>query len=495
MSGSPVAFSFTKKLLYCTGGFDPSLQRTHLKQKTEKTSATGRRHAATRASVAREIALHVLLDVSSGRFAEHVLSVHLDRASPSSEDRALATELVYGVLRWQKRLDAVLHRCLDRPGKKLDTNLGEILGIAMYQILLLDRVPDHAVVDQAVIQTRRHCGSYAAPFVNGILRNALRKREALDPFPGDDAGSLAEYYSHPLWLVTRWLKQHGPDATRKILIHNNSRAPIDIRVNRIRATPERVEQLLAEEGAATRTIPLMPNCLQVAGLRGPVRALPGYEQGFFTVQARASQMIVPLLAAKPGERILDACAAPGGKTAQLAEQVENNGLIVAVDVDPIRLEDTRENLQRLGVRSVELRCGDVSEREFVSSLGTFDRILLDAPCSNVGVLRHNPEVKYRLGPHDPTEFAERQFRMLEATAAGLKHGGTLVYSVCTTTTEETFGVISRFLNGRDGYTLVPVDPNEVPSSKLIDPRGFFSTFPPPDDNPLDGFFAARIRRA
>jgi len=466
-----------------------------LKPNSGRPSATRGRHAAARASVAREVALHVLLDVSSGRFAEHVLSVHLDRANPLPEDRALATELVYGVLRWKNRLDAVLRRCLDRPGKKLDAGLREILRVALYQILLLDRVPDHAAVDQAVIQTRRHCGSHTAPFVNGVLRNALRKRESVDPLPEKDASSLAEYYSHPQWLVTRWLKQFGPDATSKILVCNNSRAPVDIRVNKIRATPERVEQLLAREGVATRTIPLMPNRLQVAGSRGPVRALPGYEQGFFTVQARASQMIAPLLAAEPGERILDACAAPGGKTAQLAELMGNIGLIVAVDVDPIRLEDTRQNLQRLGVRSVELRCGDVSEPEFVSSLGLFDRILLDAPCSNVGVLRHNPEVKYRLGPHDPTEFAERQFRMLEATAAALKHGGTLVYSVCTTTMEETSGVLSRFLNNRDGYTLVPVDRTDVPSSKFIDPRGFFSTFPPTDDDPLDGFFAARIQRA
>jgi 16S rRNA (cytosine967-C5)-methyltransferase len=466
-----------------------------LKPNSERPSATRGRHAAARASVAREVALHVLLDVSSGRFAEHVLSVHLDRANPLPEDRALATELVYGVLRWKNRLDAVLRRCLDRPGKKLDTDLREILRIALYQILLLDRVPDHAAVDQAVIQTRHDCGSHTAPFVNGVLRNALRKREAVDPLPGKDAGSLAEYYSHPLWLVTRWVKQFGPDATRRIMIHNNSRAPVDIRVNKIRATPEDVEQLLARQGAATRTVPLMPNCREVAALRGPVRALPGYEQGFFTVQARASQMVVPLLAAKPRERILDACAAPGGKTAQLAELVGNNGLIVAVDVDPIRLEDTRQNLQRLGVHCVKLRCGDVSKPEFVSSLGLFDRILLDAPCSNVGVLRHNPEVKYRLRPHDPTEFAERQFRMLEATAAALKHGGTLVYSVCTTTTEETSEVLSRFLNHSDGYSLVPVDPTDVPSSKFVDSRGFFSTFPPTDDDPLDGFFAARIQRA
>lgn len=465
-----------------------------MNRKSEKPLTITGRHAAACASLAREVALHALLDVSSGRFAEHALSDHLERANPSPEDRALATELVYGVLRWRTRLDGVLHRCLDRPRKKLDSNLLEILRIALYQILVLDRIPDHAAVDQAVIQSRHHCGSHIAPFVNGILRNGLRRREAVDPLPGMDAGSLAEYYSHPLWLVTRWVDQLGPDVTRRILIHNSSRAPLDVRVNRIMATPERVEELLRRIGVASQTIPLMPNCLQISAPRGPVGSLPGYQEGLFTAQARASQMIAPLMGAKPGDRILDACAAPGGKTAQLAEQMGNKGLIVAVDVDPIRLEDTRHNLQRLGVCCVDARCGDVSDPEFVASLGAFDRILLDAPCSNLGVLRHNPEVKYRLGPDDPAKCAARQLRMLMATSASLKRGGTLVYSVCTITAEETSGVVSDFLSNSDGYTLVPFDPNEAQSSKFLDPREFFSTFPPTDDDPLDGFFAARIRR-
>jgi 16S rRNA (cytosine967-C5)-methyltransferase len=465
-----------------------------LNRKNENISKSGRQYARDRASLAREIALQVLLDARSGRFAEHVLSISLDNSNPLPEDRALATELVYGVLRWTKRLDSVLRHCLDRPEKKLDSGLREILRIALYQILLLDKVPDHAAVDQAVIQARHHCGRHAAPFVNGVLRNALRRSETVDPLPGTDAGSLAEYYSHPLWLVTRWVKQFGPDVTRKILIHNNSKAPIDIRVNRLKATPEKVEELLGQKGISAASSPLMPNCLHVAALRGPVRSLPGYREGLYAVQGRASQMIAPLLSARPGERILDACAAPGGKTAQLAEQIGNDGLIVAVDIDPVRLEDTRQNLERLGVRTEDLRCGDVGDPDFISGLGLFDRILLDAPCSNVGVLRHNPEVKYRLESHDPAKFAERQFRMLAAVSAGLKPGGTLVYSVCTTTTEETSGVVNEFLTGCDGYTLVSIDRSEVPSPKFIDPRGFFLTFRPTDDNPLDGFFAARIRR-
>jgi 16S rRNA (cytosine967-C5)-methyltransferase len=305
---------------------------------------------------------------------------------------------------------------------------------------------------------------------------------------------LSEYYSHPLWLVLRWIEEFGPDVTRSILIHNNSKTPVDIRVNRLKATPENVKELLSRKSITVHATSFMPNCLHVSALRGPVWSLPGYQEGLFAVQGRASQMIAPLLSARPGERILDACAAPGGKTAQLAEQIGNDGLIVAADVDPIRLEDTRQNLQRLGVRAVDLRCGDVGDPEFVSSLGLFDRILVDAPCSNVGVLRHNPEAKYRLESHDPAKFAERQLRMLTTTSAALKRGGTLVYSVCTTTTEETTAVVREFFNLTRGYTLVSIDPAEVPSPKFVDPRGFFFTFPPTDEDSLDGFFAARIRR-
>jgi 16S rRNA (cytosine967-C5)-methyltransferase len=465
-----------------------------LNPKSGKISTTDGRHVPTRAGIAREIALHVLLEVRSGRFAEHGLSFHLDRATPSPEDRALATELVYGVLRWTKRLDAVLSRCLDRPGKKLDPGLREIFRIALYQILMLDKVPDRAAVDQAVIQARYHSGRHTAPFANGVLRNALRKRDTLDPLPERDADSLAEYYSHPLWLVTRWVEQFGPDLTQRILIHNNSKAPLDIRVNRLKATPEEVEELLGRKGVATQIDPLMANCLHVSALRGPIPSLPGYRDGLFAVQGRASQVIVPLLSAEPGERILDACAAPGGKTAQLAELTGNDGLIVAVDVDPVRLEDTRQNLERLEVRSVDLHCGDAGDPNFVSGLGVFDRILLDAPCSNVGVLRHNPEVKYRLESRDPANFAERQLKLLAATSPALKSGGIMVYSVCTTTEEETAGVVNEFLNRYDGYAIVPIDPTEVPYPQYVDPRGFFLTFPPTDDAPLDGFFAARIRR-
>ncbi len=470
------------------------LMRFLLTRTRGKSSVAGGRYTAARASLAREIALRVLMDAGAGHFAEHALSSRLDSESPAPEERAFATELVYGVLRWKKRLDAVLQRCVDRPGKKLDLLLREIFRIAFYQIFMLDGVPDHAIVDQAVTQARHHCGSHTAPFVNAVLRNALRKREDVDPLPQGDPDSLAVYYSHPPWLVRRWIDLFGPDVTRKILIHNNSRAPVEFRVNTVKATRETVVDLLGQAGVAPQSLPDAPDCLRVSGLRGPVRSLPGYQEGFFTVQARASQMIVGLLGIRPGDRILDACAAPGGKTAQLAGLGGKRCPIVAVDIDEIRVEETRWNLQRLGVHSVELRCGDASEPEFVSSLGLFDRILLDAPCSNLGVLRHNPEVKYRVEPEDVEKIAARQRKMLDATAACLKNGGILVYSVCTVTTEETVDVVRSFLDNHTGYTAIRINPAETAIPKFVHPGGFFSTFPPTDDNMVDGFFAARIGR-
>jgi 16S rRNA (cytosine967-C5)-methyltransferase len=252
--------------------------------------------------------------------------------------------------------------------------------------------------------------------------------------------------------------------------------------------------MLKQHGAATRTVAGMPDALILTSGRGEVAALPGYEEGLFVVQDLASQMVAPILGVAPGERILDACAAPGGKTAHLAALSENKARIVAVDSSARRLEDARINLQRLGVTCAEAVCGDSTDREFVRGLGPFDRVLLDAPCSNLGVLRHNPEVKYRTSPDRLIEFAERQRQLLSATASSLKPGGELVYAVCTVTPEETTEIVEGFLIDYTEFKEAPVDQTAAQYPAMVDTQGFLCTFPPPDGEPLDGFFAARIRR-
>lgn len=446
-------------------------------------------------SIARELALRVLRMVRSGRHAETALNSVLQAENPSPEDRRLVTELIYGVLRWRSRLDSVIDRCLNKPGKKLHPLVLEILRVAVYQIIFLDRIPYHAVVHQAVTQVKNRLGIRVSAFANALLMKVLQKKDALDPFPCRESDSLATYYSHPEWLVQRWLRDFGYDASRRMLIANNSRSPLVFRVNRIRILPDELFAFLMNHGIeAIPTFP-EPDAFAIPDAGGPVWLIPGYEEGLFTVQESSSQLIAPLVGALAGERILDACAAPGGKTSYIAALVQNNARIVATDSNMIRLKETEQNLNRLGVVCVEFRLGDVTNRPFVLSLGTFDRILVDAPCSNLGVLRHNPEVKYRIREQDLGFFSQTQLRILKIVSNALRPGGKLVYSVCTTSREETTRVVTEFLEKSPEYEIEPIKDHEVHSIGFVGGDGFMRTFPPTGQKLVDGFFAARVMKS
>jgi 16S rRNA (cytosine967-C5)-methyltransferase len=224
----------------------------------------------------------------------------------------------------------------------------------------------------------------------------------------------------------------------------------------------------------------------------PVHHIPGFQEGLFAVQDSASQMVAPLLNVQPGERILDACAAPGGKTAHLAALAGNAAEITAMDSDAARLDEARQNLARLGCKGITLLHGDARSSDFLKNLGLFDRILLDPPCSNLGVLRHNPEIKYRITAQDLGKFSDAQLQTLRGVAHILKPGGTLLFSVCTFTAEETVQVVLKFLDLCPQFSVAPVLPSEVPSRRFINARGCLATFPPTGPEPVDGFFAVRL---
>lgn len=449
----------------------------------------------TSESPARRLALKILGDVRKGAFAENALDRRL-RSEPdlSRQDRTLTTELVYGVLRWKTRLDRILERCSDRPLKKIQPSIGEILRIALYQIFLLDRVPDHAAVNQAVIQARRSSGPPGGAFVNAVLRKAARSRQTVDPAPGDDAQSLADYYAHPLWLVERWIDEFSLASTQRVLHMNNSPALLVIRANTLKCTRDELRGLLEADGIETEFIDCAPDALTLSHIGRPVHSLPGYRDGMFVVQDPASQMIAPMLRVHPGDRVLDPCAAPGVKSAHLAALACNEIEVIAVDREPPRLEATRQNLSRLGTSCVECVRGDSSDPNFLRSLGLFDRILLDPPCTGLGVLRHNPETKYRITAKDPATFARTQMNMLKAAAAVLKPGGTLLYSVCTVSREETRDLIDEFLAEAPHFELDPITAPEVTIDAFLIAPGLFRSMPALTEMPVDGFFAARLRR-
>lgn len=445
-----------------------------------------------RATVSREIALEVLQAVEKGLFVEHALGLGLEEHPASREDRRLATELVYGVQRRRSRLDAIIGRCLAKPQQKLDPTVRDILRIGLYQLLFLDRIPASAAVDQAVIQAKKCAGAKAPSLVNAILRRVIREKDKMDPPPGPDAGELAIYHSHPPWLVKRWLGEFGYDTTIRVMEMNNSRASLVIRVNRLKTTPEKLLLLMAGERIEAYPVNPQPDALNLRSAGRPVDSLPGFKEGLFSVQDSASQLVAPLLLPRRGDRILDACAAPGGKTAHLAALMGNELDLVATDAVGSRLREMQRNLERLAVTCVTAVEGDATNREFIRSLGTFDRILLDAPCSNLGVLRHNPEARYRIRPRDPASIAASQSQMLEAVATALKPGGMIVYSVCTVTREETTEVVTTFIKNNSMFRIIPITAGEVWRPELVDSSGCLRTFPSPGGECLDGFFAARL---
>jgi 16S rRNA (cytosine967-C5)-methyltransferase len=448
-----------------------------------------------RETPSRNVALDVLKHVRTGRYAEDALSERLDaNIRLKSEDRALATELVYGVLRWQRRLDSIISYCSDHPFDRIQPLQRDILRLAVYQMFLLERVPAHAAVDQAVNQTHNRLGKKPGAFVNAVLRRALREADHLDTLPGDDAAGLAMYYSHPEWLVERWIHDYGVEQTREILEFNNSRPEIVVRVNTLRCSADQLRSLFNDNVVQADISPGLSDALTILSSPGPVSEIPGFQEGYFLVQDAASQMIAPLLGTKPTETVLDACAAPGGKSSHMAALTHNKSRIIAVDSNAERLKEMQRNLDRLGSDSVEAVHGDSSDTLFLKELGSLDRALVDAPCTSLGVLRRNPEAKYRTDPKTLTSFHKYQVKLLQSVAEALKPGGTLLYSVCSVTQEETSDVIRAFLRSHTNFEVIPISPEEVAHKAFVDDAGFFRTYPPVLGFASDGFFAARLSK-
>jgi 16S rRNA (cytosine967-C5)-methyltransferase len=446
------------------------------------------------AATSRNVALEVLNSVDKGFHGESLLREFLNPLLLSPQDRSLATELVYGVLRWRDRLDSIVCKLLKNPRSRLNPTIRNILRIALLQLIILDRIPPYAAVNEAVAAANRLFGKRMASLVNAILRASTVNVAETDPPPTKDAASLAAFYSHPSWLVESWISEYGVEKTLHILSHNNSRAPLIIRTNSLKTSSSELFALLSSKGLHVRTVEPAPDAMEIKQSGVAVENLPGFKEGLFTVQQSSSQLVARLLKPQQGDKILDCCAAPGGKTAHLAVLVSNKAGIVAIDRDRTRLEQTRDNLARLGVVCADLVWGDAADESFTRSLGLFDKILVDASCSNLGVLRHNPEAKYRATPSSVKKSARSQKKILRNVSRLLKPGGLLVYSVCTVTVEETLNVVGSFTKEYKDLIVDSIHPDEVPGPDLLTRRGFLFTFPPGPFSLMDGFFAARLRR-
>ena len=393
----------------------------------------------------REIATRLLLKREEGRdFIENLLDASLTGSRLSGADRGLLQELVYGAVRWQATLDWLIAR--KTPGRTQTPGLQILLRLGLYQIFWLSRIPDHAAVNETVEIARRQGFGSQAGFVNAILRGYLREREETGRLLGElKQSDPALAASHPQWLCVRWEKHFGRETLSQLLEWNNTPPATFARVNTLRGDPEKLREQWEREKVLARLVPTeWAGQTLVYALESfpPLASLPSFRDGLFYVQDPSTLLAVALLDPQPGETILDLCAAPGGKTTYIAERMRNNGTIIAHDTAPDRLKLVEENCRRLGVTCVTPALPSTLNSQ-PSTL--FDRILIDAPCSNTGVMRRRVDLRWRIRETEISRLRATQLQLLCESLPRLKPGGTLVYSTCSLEPEENAELVREFV--------------------------------------------------
>ena len=436
---------------------------------------------------ARFEALRILVRVEGDRaFADIALEHALDRAALEPRDAALCTEIVYGTLRWQRHLDWRLAAHLHRPLDRLDPWVRALLRLTAYQILFLDRVPRWAAVDEAVSLAKlKSRVPGPAEFVNAVLR-ALTRATGAPPLPADAVAAAGVRWSYPDWIAARWIARYGHAEAEALMAAGNERPPIALRANRLRIDREGLARRLRDEDLAqTRPTALAPAGL-VLEKGAPARLVP-FAEGWCTVQDEASMLIARLLEPRAGETVADVCAAPGTKATHLAELMDNRGRIVAFDPQAARLALLDRGAARLGLTIIQTHVGGAAALA-PRWAGRCDRVLVDAPCSNLGVLRRNPEVKWRRTEDDLRRLQQKQRTILAAAASMTKPGGRLVYATCSLEPDENEDVVFPFLEAHRDW--VVETPHEFPVRP--DARGIVRLFP--HRHGTDAFTAIRLRR-
>ncbi len=425
-----------------------------------------------------------------GAHSQHALKKWAQEPHPlQPRDKRLLWELVLGTLRWLKRIDHGLSRQIKRY-RRLPEEVKILLRLGYHQIIILDRIPPYSAVNESVEVAKRHLPTKYHKFTNAVLRKAARL-----PYPvvkGDRATEAAACArSHPQWMVERWRKRFGMEETLKLLAANLKPAPYSVWVNIHHTSLNAVRKELKAEGIECRPLRgMQKEMLEILSAVDVVEH-PLYRDGFIVPQDVASRLVVMALNPSPGDTVLDACAAPGIKTAQIALQMDNTGRVVACEVNPERYQKLKENTARLGAAVVEAVKGDVVELARWMDDESFDKILVDAPCSDLGTVRRHPEIKWRRTREDVERFSQKQKRILEAVVPKLKRGGELVYSVCSFEEEETVEVVSHIT---EMFRLEPVPFSELlpePFSHLgKSGQAFFL----PHITNSDGFFIAKLRK-
>lgn len=436
---------------------------------------------------ARTTALRVLTSgTAANAWADASLKAQLSRDGLSGQEAALCSRMVYGVLQNRALLDFYIGAYCSQKPSHLQTPLADILRLGAYQILFLDKVPDSAAVNEAVNLAKASKRGQASGLVNAVLRKISQNKNALPPLPeGDTIQALSIRYSHPKWLVKRLLALLGREETEAFLRCNNEIAPLSVQVNPLKTDEETLCRDLSALGASVQQHAWIPGCLEVSGT-GNLTALAPFREGRFLVQDGAAALVSRIAGIVPGQRVLDVCAAPGGKSFSAAFAMGNTGRILACDLHENKLTRIREGADRLGVHCVETAAADgrIFRPEWQEG---FDTVLVDAPCSGLGIIRKKPDIRYK-NPEDLFTLSVIQAEILNNAAAYVKPGGTLVYSTCTILPEENEQVTDAFLAEHAAFsreTFVLPDP-------VGRCEGQLTLWP--HRHGTDGFYICRMKR-
>jgi 16S rRNA (cytosine967-C5)-methyltransferase len=423
----------------------------------------------------------------SDSYLDRILDAELRSPELSDLDKGLLTEIVHGVLRWQNKLDWVLNGFSHGNFQKSEVNIKNTLRVALYQILFLDRIPHAAAVNEAVELIKRLRGDKVGGLVNAVLRNIIRNIEGIRyPDPKEDYTQyLAVMHSHPHWMVKRWIRRLGQEETAKLLAANNERPSLALRINKLKAQPGEFLKMLEQQGIQYSGSTHVDYFVKVKSLTR-IGQMELFRNGFFTIQDESAILPCLLLAPQPGEKVLDLCAAPGGKTTAMGEMMRNEGEIVAIDKYENKLSFIRGACDRLGLRNVRLLAIDSSTMENEQA----DKVLLDAPCSGLGVLTKKPDIKWKREITDVLKLAIMQSELLENAARLVKPGGVLVYSTCTIEPEENQDVIAKFLAAHPEFAVD--DARTFVNSSLVNAQGAVETYP--HRHGMDGSFSIRLTK-
>ena len=442
----------------------------------------------------RRIALDVLVEVEGKSLPlDFLIERKFKRHQGLKQmDYAFITEVVYGTLRWRGRIDWIIGLISRVRPERMERFILNLLRLGLYQILFMDRVPVSAAVNESVEIAKASRREEAPGFINAVLRRISDRRVNMEMPHGKDPSSISVRHSHPLWLVERWTKELGIDETIELCKANNRIPPLSLRANTMKTSRAKLLAEMRREVSQAIPSPFSPEGVLIDP-PVPLSRIPHFREGWFQVQDESSQLMGYIMDPKPGGQVLDACAAPGGKTTHLAQLMGNRGRIFAADISARRLSLLKENCHRLGVSIVTALRHNLTKPWVFGSEGGFDRILVDPPCSGLGTLWRNPDIKWKRKEEEFSTFREIQRAILHQLAPCLKRGGSLVYGTFTLTREENEEVVAEFIAEHKGF--------EVENLRRILPQGlkpltgedgFFRSFT--HRHGMDGFFAARLKK-